>query len=61
MYKSLLDKFMLIIFNLLTNNIVKSNRDIVMHNNIIYYSCAKDNKIKNRKQKARAKAKKAIK
>jgi len=61
MCKSLLNKFMLITFNFLINNVVKSNRDIVMHNNIVCYSCAKDNKIKNQEQKARAKAKVVIK
>ncbi len=37
MYKSLFNKFILIVFNLLINNIV--------NNNIVCYSCAKDNKI----------------
>jgi len=61
MYKSLLDKFILIIFNFLINNIVKNNRDIVIYNNIVCYSCARDNKIENREQKAKAKAREAIK
>jgi len=47
MCKSLLDKFMLIIFNFLINNVVKSNRDIVMYNNIVYHSCARDSKIED--------------
>jgi len=38
---------MLIVSNLLINNVVKSNRDIVMHNNIVCYSCARDNNIEN--------------
>ncbi len=45
MSMSLLDKFMLITFNLLINNVVESNRDIVMHSNIVCHSCARDNKI----------------
>jgi len=32
-----------------------------MHNNIVCYSCARNNKIKEQKQKAKAKAKEAIK
>jgi len=32
-----------------------------MHNNIVCYFCAKDSKIENREQKAKAKAKEAIK
>ncbi len=55
------DKFILVIFNLLINNIVKSNKDIIMHNNIVCYFCVKDNKIKEQKQKAKAKAKESIK
>jgi len=47
MCKSLLNKFMLITFNFLINNVVESNRNIVIHNNIVCYSCAKDNKIKD--------------
>ena len=61
MCKSLLNKFMLMTFNLLINNVVVNDKDIVMHNNIVCYSCAKDNKIKEREQKARAKAREAIK
>jgi len=47
MCKSLLNKFILIIFNLLINNVVESNKDIVIYNNIVCYSCARDNKIEN--------------
>jgi len=31
----------------LINNIVKSNKDIVIYINIVCYSCAKDSKIKD--------------
>jgi len=57
----LLDKFIIVVFNLLINNVVKSNKDIVIYVNIVCYSCARDNKIKDWKQKVKAKAKKAIK
>ncbi len=59
----MLDKFIIIAFNLLINNIIKSNKDIVIYVNIVRYSCVRDNKIKNQKQKikAKAKAKEAIK
>ncbi len=47
MYKLLLDKFIIVVFNLLINNIVKSNKDIIIYINIVCYSCIRDNKIKN--------------
>jgi len=52
---------MLIAFNLLIHNVVVNNKDIVMHNNIVCYSCAKDSKIKKQKQKAKTKAREIIK
>jgi hypothetical protein len=45
----------------LINNIVENNRDVVIYNNIVYYFCARDNKIKEQEQKTKAKAKEAIK
>jgi len=57
----LLDKFIIVVFNLLINNIVKNNKNIVIYVNIVCYSCAKDSKIKNWKQKTKTKAKEAIK
>ena len=61
MYKSLLNKFIIIASNLLINNVVKNNKDIVIYANIVCYFCARDSKIKDRKQKAKAKAREAIK
>jgi predicted metal-binding protein len=49
MCKSLFDKFILIISNLLINNIVENDKDIVMYNNIVCYSCTRDSKIKKQK------------
>ncbi len=57
----MLDKFIIVVFNLLINNIVKNNKNIVIYVNIVCYSCAKDSKIKNWKQKTKTKAKEAIK
>jgi len=47
MCKFLLDKFIIIVFNFLINNVVKSNKDIVIYVNIICYFCIKDSKIKD--------------
>ncbi len=47
MCKLLLNKFIIIIFNFLINNVVESNKDIIIYVNIVCYSCVKDNKIKN--------------
>jgi len=57
----LLNKFILIVFNFLINNIVESNKDIVIYNNILCYSCARDNKIEEQEQKAKIKARETIK
>ncbi len=47
MCKFLLDKFIIIVFNFLINNVVKSNKHIVIYVNIICYFCIKDSKIKD--------------
>ncbi len=49
MCKSLLDKFIIIVFNFLINNVIKSNKDIVIYANIVRHFCARNSKIKNRK------------
>jgi len=38
---------MIIVFNFLTNNVVESDKDIVIYVNIVRHSCVKDNKIED--------------
>ena len=47
MCKSLLDKFIIIVFNFLINNVVESNKDIVIYVNFVRYSCVRNSKIKD--------------